>query len=221
MIFSALSSILDAEVTFEGIKRRFKLQGLTDEALTSLAAGETFEDEFDIASTSDLSDGGALTLRSSGLVPIVADGAVTGYLPYRSNDLKIEVDGAKASRVLKAINTLDRRTVDSCSDSSRKSALDKALKNTVSLANAAASAALSGSASKYAILQAFGSTYSQSLLGSASTSRLPAPLLVGLSPPAFKPLQRRPLRPALAPLDTTAPMYTDSQCSLLYPVWLW
>ncbi|KAJ5362740.1 hypothetical protein N7541_003584 [Penicillium brevicompactum] len=139
----------DAEVTFEGIKRRFRTEGLTDEALTSLAAGETFEDEFDIASTADLSSGGPLTLRSNGLVPIVVDGAVTGYLPYRSNDLKIEVDGTKASRVLKAIKPLDRRTVESCSNASRKSALDKALSNTVSLATAAANAALSGSASKF------------------------------------------------------------------------
>lgn len=139
----------DAEVAFEGVKRRFRTEGLTAEALTSLAAGETFEDEFDIASTNDLADGGALTLRSNGLVPIVVDGAVAGYLPYRSNELKIDVDGAKASRVLKAVKPLDRRTVESCSNASRKSALDKALANTVTLANAAAKAALSGSASKF------------------------------------------------------------------------
>lgn len=145
---SILTIILDAEVTFEGIKRRFRTEGLTSEALTSLAAGETFEDEFDIATTADLSTGGALTLRSNGVVPIVVDGTVAGYLPYRSNDLKIDVDGAKASRVLKAIKPLDRRTVESCSNASRKSALDKALSNTVSLATAAANAALSGSASK-------------------------------------------------------------------------
>jgi deuterolysin len=78
----------------------------------------------------------------------VVDGAVTGYLPYRSNDLKIDVDGAKASRVLKAIKPLDRRTIESCSSSTKKTALDRALKNTVSLANAAATAALSGSATK-------------------------------------------------------------------------
>ncbi|KAJ5813218.1 Peptidase M35 deuterolysin [Penicillium robsamsonii] len=139
----------DAEVTFEGIKRRFVLEGLTSESLTSLAAGETFEDEFDIAATTDLSSGGPLTLQSTGLVPIVVDGAVTGYLPYRSNDLKIEVDGSKASRVAKAIKPLDRRALQTCSDSSKKSALNTALKNTVSLANAAATAALSGSASKF------------------------------------------------------------------------
>ncbi|OQE44777.1 hypothetical protein PENCOP_c002G03072 [Penicillium coprophilum] len=139
----------DAEVTFEGIKRRFVLEGLTSESLTSLAAGETFEDEFDIATTTDLSSGGPLTLQSKGLVPIVVDGAVTGYLPYRSNDLKIEVDGAKASRVQKAIKPLDRRALQTCSSSSKKSALNTALANTVKLANAAATAALSGSSSKF------------------------------------------------------------------------
>ncbi|CAG7960558.1 unnamed protein product [Penicillium nalgiovense] len=139
----------DDEITFEGIKRRFALKGLTKESLTSLAAGETFEDEFDIASTSDLSSGGPLTLRSTGLVPLVTDGAVTGYLPYRSNDLEIDVDGVKASHVLKAIKTLDRRALPTCSDSSKKAALDKALKNTVTLANAASQAALSGSSSKF------------------------------------------------------------------------
>ncbi|CAI7665928.1 unnamed protein product [Penicillium glandicola] len=139
----------DAEIAFEGIKHRFVLEGLTSESLTSLAAGETFEDEFDIATTSDLSNGGSLTLRSTGLVPLVTDGVVTGYLPYHSNDLKIEVDGIKASRVLKAIRPLDRRSVETCSDSSKKSALDTALKNTVTLATAAANAALSGSSTKF------------------------------------------------------------------------
>ncbi|KAJ5535530.1 hypothetical protein N7527_001784 [Penicillium freii] len=139
----------DAEVTFEGIKRRFVLNGLSSDSLTSLAAGETFEDEFDIATTSDLSSGGPLTLRSTGLVPLVTDGAVTGYLPYRSNDLKIEVDGVKASRVLKAIKPLDRRALQTCSDSSKKSALAKALENAVTLATDAAEAALSGSSTKF------------------------------------------------------------------------
>lgn len=90
-----------------------------------------------------------MTLRSTGLVPLVTDGAVTGYLPYRSNDLKIEVDGVKASRVLKAIKPLDRRALQTCSNLSKKSALAKALQNTVTLATDAAEAALSGSSTKY------------------------------------------------------------------------
>lgn len=107
------------------------------------------EDEFDVAETTDLSNGGAVTLRSNGLVPVVTEGSVTGYLPYSSNDLKIEVDGVKASKVTKALKSLERRTKETCSDSSRKTALDKALANTVKLANAAATAAKSGSATKF------------------------------------------------------------------------
>jgi deuterolysin len=140
---------VDNEVAFEGIKRRVKLQGLTPEALTTLAAGETVEDEFDVAANHDLSHGGPVLLRSNGLVPLVNNGSVSGYLPYHSNDLEIEVDAIQAFRVTKAINPLARRTKESCSDAGRKASLDKALSNTVSLANAAAQAALSGSASKF------------------------------------------------------------------------
>lgn len=144
-----LTPSTEAEVAFEGIQRRIQLQGLTPEALTTLAAGETLEDEFDIAATSDLSRGGPVTLRSSGLVPLVNDGAVSGYLPYRSNDLRFEVDAAKVAQAVKAIKPLSRRTEMSCSNSSRQAALNQALSNTVSLANAAAEAALTGSGSKF------------------------------------------------------------------------
>lgn len=144
-----LTGFLDAEVTFEGIKRRVKSQGLTDEALTTLAAGETLEDEFDIATTTDLSQGGPITLRSSGHVPLVNNGTITAYALYDSNDLKIEVDAVKAAQVTKAIKPLDRRTKESCSNTSRKTAFEKALSNSATLATAAAEAALSGSASKF------------------------------------------------------------------------
>lgn len=144
-----LTPSTEAEVAFEGVRRRIKLHGLTPEALTTLAAGETLEDEFDIAATSDLSRDGPVTLRSSGLVPLVYDGAVSGYLPYRSNDLRVEVDAAKAAQVVKAIKPLSRRTKMTCGDSSKQKALNQALNNTVALANAAAEAALTGSGQKF------------------------------------------------------------------------
>lgn len=139
----------DDEVVFDGIKRRFQLKGLESDSLTTLGAGEVLEDEFDIAETTDLSNGGAVTLCSSGLVPVVSEGSVTGYLPYSSNDLKIDVDGSKASQVTKALKPLDRRTKESCSNASRKSAFETSLANTVKLAKAAATAAKSGSATKF------------------------------------------------------------------------
>lgn len=135
---------------FQGIRRQYRTEGLTPESLTTLGAGETLEDEFDIASTADLSKGGAVTLQSNGLASLVTDGAVSGSIPFSSNKLSMNVNGAEASAVKKAIdNTLDRRTqVTGCSGS-RESALLQALDNSAALANMAAQEAASGSASKF------------------------------------------------------------------------
>ncbi|KAL4967143.1 Deuterolysin metalloprotease family-domain-containing protein [Aspergillus stella-maris] len=131
------------ELEFQGIKYRVKTTDLSDDALTSLAPGATLEDVFDIASTSDLSEGGSITLRSEGVVPLVTENNVTGSLPFTSNELTITVDGAEAAKVAN-VAVLDKRTrIASCSGS-RSTALQTALRNTVSLANAAASAARSG-----------------------------------------------------------------------------
>nr|Q09016.1 RecName: Full=Neutral protease 2 homolog mep20; AltName: Full=Deuterolysin mep20; Flags: Precursor [Aspergillus fumigatus]AAB07644.1 MEP20 [Aspergillus fumigatus] len=137
------------EVEFTGIKRRLLTEGLSDDGLTTLAPGGTFEDEFDVASTGDLTEGGTVTIRTDGFVPITTDRKVSGYIPYQSNELEIEVDPAKAAAVPQAIKLLDRRTkVASCSGS-RASALSTALRNAGSLANAAASAASSGSSTRF------------------------------------------------------------------------
>lgn len=111
------------------------------------------EDEFDIAATSDLSRGGKVTLRSSGSVPLVADGTISGYIPYSSNDLTIQVDAIRAAQVPKALSHLShltRRTKEQCSDSQRRDTLANAIRNVVSLANAAANAAQSGNVYKFA-----------------------------------------------------------------------
>lgn len=107
------------------------------------------EDEFDIAATTDLSGGGQVTLHSAGSVPLVSKGAVSGYLPYTSNELIIQVDPVRASQVPKAVNILSRRTNVVCTDSQRANTLKQALHNVVSLANAAADAAQSGSRDKF------------------------------------------------------------------------
>ncbi|KAE8352225.1 Deuterolysin metalloprotease family-domain-containing protein [Aspergillus coremiiformis] len=56
------------------------------------------EDEFDIAATSDLSSGGTITINSNGVVP-----NVTGYIPFSSNGLFIDVD-PDASTVPKTVS---------------------------------------------------------------------------------------------------------------------
>ncbi|KAL4999440.1 neutral protease 2 [Aspergillus recurvatus] len=132
------------EVEFQGIKYRVQTSDLADEVLTSLAPGATFEDEFDIATTSDLSSGGPITIRSEGTVPLVTEKSVTGSLPYTSNELTIDVDGAEAAKIETIGSTLSKRTrVASCSGS-RATALQTALRNAASLATRAASAASQG-----------------------------------------------------------------------------
>lgn len=135
---------------FEGILSRYKSTGLSRDAFTYLAPGESVEDVFDIASTYDLTSGGPVTIRTEGVVPYATANStdIAGYISYSSNVLTIDVDGAAAATVSKAITPLDRRTrISSCSGS-RQSALTTALRNAASLANAAADAAQSGSASK-------------------------------------------------------------------------
>ncbi|KAL4867053.1 hypothetical protein BDV12DRAFT_210068 [Aspergillus spectabilis] len=135
----------DNEVEFEGVKYALKTTDLPDEVLTSLAPGATVEDEFDLALTSNLSEGGSITIRSSGSVSLVSEKEITGVLPFDSNELTIEVDGAEAAKVSTIGKTLERRTrISSCSGSQGTS-LQTALRNTVSWANAAASAAQAGS----------------------------------------------------------------------------
>ncbi|KAF9892074.1 hypothetical protein FE257_002480 [Aspergillus nanangensis] len=139
----------ESELPFNGVKKRFKSQGLTADALTSLAPGATFEDEFDIASTSDLSSGGSITLNTNGFVPTTTDGKITGYIPYSSNKLSIDVDASEAAQVAHAVKPLDRRTETASCSGSQGTALNTALRNTVSLSNAAATAAESGDASRF------------------------------------------------------------------------
>ncbi|KAJ5662965.1 hypothetical protein N7507_003696 [Penicillium longicatenatum] len=144
----------NAQIEFEGIKRRIKSQGITADALTTLGVGKTVEDVFDIASTTDLSRGGSLTVHANGLVPLVREGAVIRHLPYHSNRLKIKVDAVEASQVVKAIPTLDhhtlnRRTKISCNNATLNQQFTDALRKASSLAAAAATAAREGSADKF------------------------------------------------------------------------
>lgn len=126
------------------------MNGLTKEAITSLAAGDSIEDEFDVASTADLAQGGKITLNSQGFVPLVKNGKVTGFIPFKSNSLDVDVDGPKAAKITKAIShsLLSRTKLDNCSGDN-KSALEKALTNAKKLASQAADAAESGDDAKF------------------------------------------------------------------------
>ncbi|PKY03305.1 neutral protease 2-like protein [Aspergillus campestris IBT 28561] len=135
----------DSEIAFEGVEKLFKSSGLTEDVLTSLAPGDVYEDEFDVASTSNLSKGGHVTLHAVGRVPVVENSTITGSMPFKSNKLVIDVDGPKASKVAAAMKTMHKRTtVESCPSNDKQSALTTALQNAAYIASQAADAAESG-----------------------------------------------------------------------------
>lgn len=138
------------EIDFSGIKGRYALSSLASEAATSLATDETLNDEFDIASTSDLSEGGTVTVHAAGLLPLISNGKISGYIPYSSNKITMEVDAAEAKTVSKAVKPLALRVqvTPSCSGV-RLDAATKALHNAEILANAAAQAAEAGTSPQF------------------------------------------------------------------------
>ncbi|KAF4237601.1 hypothetical protein CNMCM8980_002405 [Aspergillus fumigatiaffinis] len=139
------------EVEFTGIKLRLRSDSLSNEALTTLAPGATYEDEFDIASTANLTQGGPITVRTQGFVPMTMNNKITGYIPYSSNELELEVDAVKAAAVHASIKPLDRRTkITSSCTGNRAAVLNTALRNAASIASKAANAASSGSSALFA-----------------------------------------------------------------------
>lgn len=147
---------------FEGVEKLFMKSGLTEDVLTFLASGDSYEDEFDVASTSNLSKGGSITLHSVGRVPVVQNGTITGSIPFQSNKLVIDVDGPKASKVaaaMKAMRKRKRTTVERCPSDEKESALATALKNAAYLAYQAGDAADWGPEARFQ--EYFGTTDSE------------------------------------------------------------
>lgn len=133
---------------FQGIKIRPRLTGLKDDAFTRLAPSESFEDTFDVATTSDLSSGGSIKALAQGFVQYakVGSNSVAGVLHYKSNELSLDVDGPAAAKKFSTMSKLTKRAkLDGCSGS-EKSATEKALSNGAELAKKAAEEAESNEA---------------------------------------------------------------------------
>ena len=118
---------------------------LGQDAFTVIPAGESVRNKFDLAEVHDLTDGGEYTVSSRGTLPLAhpKGTGIEGAITYQSNELKINVDGAVASAVAKAIDldALKKRTTitNSCTGD-KLSGLQTALDNAAQLSNAAAQA---------------------------------------------------------------------------------
>lgn len=141
-----------AAVAFKGVLTRVKTADLTEEAFATLAPGATLENTFELAAVNDLSAGGAFEVISEAAVPLAKAGSTDlsgAKLVFRSNKLKINVDGAAAAHIAPAVVVGSPQTVvNSCSGANGDS-LRNALSRAVSLSNNAANAATSGSAAKF------------------------------------------------------------------------
>ena len=126
---------------------------MTADAFTTIPAGKSVDSIFDLAATTDMSAGGVFEVTTQGAFPLATPGTTVlsgAKIFYRSNKLSITVDAARAARVPRAIIPLNKRTTvyANCS-SDEQTALASALEGVVSLASAAADAALNGSPSKF------------------------------------------------------------------------
>ncbi|KAF2193005.1 neutral protease 2-like protein [Zopfia rhizophila CBS 207.26] len=137
----------DSQVAFDGIRLQVTTMGLGEEAFQVIPAGETVEATFDIAEAHDLSNGGAVDIVSAGAVSFAeADSTeIAGIVPFSSNRISAEVNGAEAAKVRRAFPE-KRTVVQSDCTGTRRTATLSALSNCRSLASAAASAANSNTA---------------------------------------------------------------------------
>lgn len=132
------------QVPFEGIKIRLLTSGLSNDDFVTLAAGESKEITVETAALHTLNDGGDFDVFAKGLLPFAEEGSteLAGTLNYESNKLQMNIDGAMAATVAKAISK--RTVVGSSCTGTKLSTIRTALSNCQRLASAASSAASAG-----------------------------------------------------------------------------
>lgn len=148
-----LNKILDTTASFNGILRSVRRTNLSSDSFISIPAGTSFQTTINTASVHDLSAGGAFTAVAEGAFPYALPNSTElagDAIGFKSNALDLNIDGAAAALVPRAVEPLWKRAkVQSDCSTAQKSATTKALANCKTLANAAATAAKSGSASKF------------------------------------------------------------------------
>ncbi|KEQ87884.1 hypothetical protein M438DRAFT_403200, partial [Aureobasidium pullulans EXF-150] len=142
-----------AKAPFTGILQRLATTQLTEESFKPLMAGQTIEVEVELAELYELSTSGAYSVLAAGSVPYAELNSTVlsgSALSFSSNTLSVDVDAAEAAKVEFAVSKLEKRTaIQSDCTGTKLTAIRSALSNCNRLATAAATAATSGSASKF------------------------------------------------------------------------
>ncbi|KAI0392270.1 neutral protease 2-like protein [Xylariaceae sp. FL0594] len=136
------------KVDFQGIRLRLANQPFAEEAFQVIPAGEAVEVSFDAAELHDLAASGAYDFVAEGALSYasaVDSTEIAGVVPYVSNTVTAQVDGAEAAQSRAAF--MNKRTaVQSDCTGSKATATKNAVSACRSFAAAASSAALSNSA---------------------------------------------------------------------------
>lgn len=116
----------------------------------TLGVGESTETTVDVASLYAI-EGGKYTISATDVVEYAEGNTTTiaGVIPYESNKLEVEITADEISLHSNAVAPLDKRTVVSQCSGSQSQDLRAALDYTVGLAGNSATAASSGSSSKF------------------------------------------------------------------------
>ncbi|PGH33891.1 hypothetical protein GX50_03291 [[Emmonsia] crescens] len=144
------------EVPFKGIHLRYSPSNLTEDDFQPIAPGQTIDTEFDLAETLDLSESGNYIVSTEGVFPFKnpKSNDIAGIIPYKSNEIKIKIDGKQTANILSVhakFSRLARRADLSnggCDDQQR-AVITSAIKNAASIAAVASNAALYGDVRKF------------------------------------------------------------------------
>jgi deuterolysin len=142
-----------ASAPFTGFFQRMAYTDLPEEVFKTIKAGETIEVEIELAELYELSETGTYTVSTAGgfLYAEAGTTELTGdVLAYSAEAISVDVDAEKAASIQTAVSKLSKRTiVQSDCTGTRGSAIRTAISNCRSLASNAATAAASGSATKF------------------------------------------------------------------------
>jgi deuterolysin len=116
----------------------------------TLAPGEASETVVDVASLYAI-EGGKYTISATDVIEYADANTTTiaGVIPYESNQLEVDITAEEISQHSPAVAALDKRVVVSQCSGTRGTALRAAIDYTVGLAGNAATAASSGSSTKF------------------------------------------------------------------------
>jgi deuterolysin len=133
-----------------GINFNYDTANAADDVFMVLAPGASTDTVVDVAALYAI-EGGVYTVSATDVIEYAAMNStvIEGVIPYESNELEIEITADEIAKHDYAVVPLEKRTVVSQCSGSQSTALRAAIDYTVGLAGNAATAAQSGSSSKF------------------------------------------------------------------------